>query len=77
MASKGGSPASPDWYFNLTANPDVTVQIKGEKFPPTPAPRRRRREPAMWDHMVEVWPDYADYPKKTDRTIPIVVLERT
>jgi deazaflavin-dependent oxidoreductase (nitroreductase family) len=77
VASKGGSPEPPDWYLNLKADPDVEVQIRGERF----AVRARDAGPDekadMWKHMVDVWPAYEDYQRKTDREIPVVVLERT
>ena len=77
VASKGGSPEAPDWFLNLEADPSVTVQIKGDKFTAHARTATPEERPAMWDHMVEVWPAYADYQTKTDREIPIVVLERT
>jgi deazaflavin-dependent oxidoreductase (nitroreductase family) len=77
VASKGGNPVAPDWFFNLQANPEVTVQIKGEKFPARARVATPEEKPAMWAHMLEVWPDYAEYQTQTDREIPVVVLERT
>jgi deazaflavin-dependent oxidoreductase (nitroreductase family) len=76
VASKGGSNVAPDWYLNLQANPEVDVQIKGEKFHAHARVATEAEKPAMWDHMVEVWPDYAGYQTKTHRDIPVVVLER-
>ncbi len=76
VASKGGAPESPEWFRNLEAEPDITIQIKGETFPAHARVATAEERPAMWDHMVEVWPDYADYAQKTDREIPVVVLER-
>jgi deazaflavin-dependent oxidoreductase (nitroreductase family) len=77
VASKGGAPEAPDWYLNLEANPEVTVQIKGEKFRAKARTATAEEKPAMWQHMTEVWPDYDEYQKKTSREIPVVVLERT
>jgi deazaflavin-dependent oxidoreductase (nitroreductase family) len=76
VASKGGDPNPPEWYLNLQENPDVTVQIKGEKFKAIARTATPAEKPAMWQHMIEVWPDYSNYQKKTDRNIPVVVLER-
>jgi deazaflavin-dependent oxidoreductase (nitroreductase family) len=76
VASKGGAPEAPDWYLNLTADPRVTVQIKGEKFAATARDATPQEKPDMWKYMVEAWPDYENYQKKTDREIPVVVLER-
>lgn len=77
VASKGGAPQPPDWYLNLAADPQVTVQIKGEKFPARARVATPEEKPETWKLMAEVWPDYDEYQKKTDREIPVVVLERT
>ncbi len=76
VASKGGSSVAPDWFLNLEAHPEVGVQIKGETFRAHARVATAQEKPAMWAHMVEVWPDYAGYQDKTEREIPIVVLER-
>ena len=77
VASKGGAPEAPDWFLNLEQNPEVTVQIKGDKFRAKARTATAEEKPAMWAHMAEVWPDYDEYQKKTDREIPVVVLSRT
>jgi deazaflavin-dependent oxidoreductase (nitroreductase family) len=77
VASKGGDPEHPAWYKNIENDPTVVVQIKGEKFSARARTANAEERPAMWKHMVEVWPAYEDYATKTDREIPIVVLERT
>ena len=77
VASKGGAPEPPEWFLNLQKEPDVKVQIKGEKFAAHARVATPDERPAMWKHMTEVWPDYDNYQKKTDREIPVVVLERT
>jgi deazaflavin-dependent oxidoreductase (nitroreductase family) len=77
VASKGGAPEPPEWFRNIEADPAVTVQIRGEKFPALARVAAPEEKPAMWRHMTEVWPDYDEYQKKTDRAIPVVVLERT
>ena len=75
IASKGGYPKSPGWFHNLRANPETTVQIGGEHRPVrarvTEGEERRR----LWEHAVELYPTYADYQRRTDREIPVVVLE--
>jgi deazaflavin-dependent oxidoreductase (nitroreductase family) len=76
VASKGGAPEPPAWFRNLDANPDVEVQIKGDRFRARARVATPDEKPAMWKHMTEVWPDYDEYQKKTDREIPVVVLER-
>jgi deazaflavin-dependent oxidoreductase (nitroreductase family) len=76
VASKGGAPQSPDWYRNLEVDPEVNVQIKADTFRAKARTATPSERPAMWQHMVEVWPDYENYQKRTDREIPVVVLER-
>jgi deazaflavin-dependent oxidoreductase (nitroreductase family) len=77
VASKGGAPEAPDWYLNLQANPAVRVQVKAEVFDARARTATPDEKPALWRRMAEVWPDYDEYQKKTDREIPVVVLERT
>jgi deazaflavin-dependent oxidoreductase (nitroreductase family) len=77
VASKGGAPEPPEWFLNLQAQPEVTVQIKGDKFAARARVADSGEKPELWKLMVEVWPDYDEYQKKTDREIPVVVLERT
>jgi deazaflavin-dependent oxidoreductase (nitroreductase family) len=76
VASKGGAPEDPSWYQNLQADPEVKVQIKGDKFTARARTARPDEKPDMWGVMTRTWPDYDDYQKKTDREIPVVVLER-
>jgi deazaflavin-dependent oxidoreductase (nitroreductase family) len=76
IASMGGAPTHPQWYRNLEVNPDVEVQIKGERF----AARARTVEGAErdrgWEIAAEQWPNYNVYAERTTRIIPVVVLER-
>ncbi|ROS39516.1 nitroreductase family deazaflavin-dependent oxidoreductase [Amycolatopsis thermoflava] len=76
VASKGGTDAPPAWFVNLQADPNVEVQIKGERFKAFARVATPDEKPAMWAKMAEVWPDYDEYQKKTSREIPVVVLER-
>jgi deazaflavin-dependent oxidoreductase (nitroreductase family) len=76
VASNGGAPEHPQWYRNLAANPRADVQIKGERFAAQARTAGAGERPAMWKHMTEVWPDYDAYQRKTDRQIPVVVLQR-
>ena len=76
VASKGGAPEPPDWFLNLQADPNVTVQVKGEVFAARARVATPEEKPLLWKLMAEVWPDYDAYQKKTDREIPVVVLER-
>jgi deazaflavin-dependent oxidoreductase (nitroreductase family) len=75
VASKGGDPNHPGWYHNIVADPDVTVQDG------TLVQDMRAREvdgterDEWWGRAVEAWPDYANYQRKTERTIPVLVVE--
>lgn len=76
VASKGGDDNPPLWYRNLQANPEVRVQVKGDKFPAHARTATPDEKPDMWRTMAAAWPDYDSYQKKTSREIPVVVLER-
>ena len=77
VASKGGAPAPPAWFLNLEDDPDaVEVQVKGDRFKARPRIADDDEMPRMWQKMVAAWPSYAEYQQKTERTIPVVVLER-
>jgi deazaflavin-dependent oxidoreductase (nitroreductase family) len=75
VASKGGAPAHPAWYLNLEANPEVHVQVKGEKFTARAHTAPGAERAALWAQMVEIYGPYAQYQTKTDRQIPVVVLK--
>ena len=76
IASKGGAPTHPDWYHNLIANPEVSVELGTEQFKAraTTAPEPERTE--LFAKMVAIRPGFAEYEQKTDRTIPVVTLTR-
>ncbi len=76
VASKGGNDKPPLWYLNIEADPDVEVQVLGEKFTARARTATAEEKPALWDTMTEAWPAYDDYQRKTERVIPVVVLER-
>ncbi len=76
VASKGGAEKHPVWYLNIEANPRVWVQQGADEFWTVARTANAEEKPRLWDKMVGVYPDYADYQKKTDRDIPVVVLER-
>ncbi len=77
VASKGGGPDPPAWYLNLGDNPDVRVQVRGDRFTARARTARADEKPQMWRTMTASWPAYDAYQEKTDREIPVVVLERT
>jgi deazaflavin-dependent oxidoreductase (nitroreductase family) len=75
VASKGGDPDHPDWYKNLQVNPEVEVQVKGDRFAARTRTADGEERQVLWRLMTATWPDYDEYTKKTDREIPVVVLE--
>ena len=75
VASAGGTPGHPSWYLNLAANAEVSVQVKAEKFAALARTAEGAERERLWTAMAEIWPDYNEYQKKTERQIPIVVLE--
>jgi deazaflavin-dependent oxidoreductase (nitroreductase family) len=76
VASKGGAPEDPGWYRNILKNPHVNVQIKGEKFHAHPRTAEGEERERLWKQMNKMWPHYDEYQTKTEREIPVVVLER-
>jgi len=76
VASKGGAPAHPGWYRNLAKDPEVEVQVLGEVFPARARTAEGEERERLWRKANEVWPHYEEYQRKTDREIPVVVLER-
>jgi deazaflavin-dependent oxidoreductase (nitroreductase family) len=76
VASKGGAPQHPAWYLNLSADPNVTVQVLDERFKAKARTASGEEKPELWRIMTEAWPRYDEYQSKTDREIPVVVLER-
>ena len=77
VASKGGAPEHPGWYENLEKTPEVELQVLDEVFPARARTAEGEERERLWAKANEVWPHYAEYQQKTDREIPVVVLERT
>jgi deazaflavin-dependent oxidoreductase (nitroreductase family) len=75
VASKGGAPDPPAWYLNLQEHPRVEVQVRDDEFPARARTATPEEKPDMWRTMTATWPDYDAYQRKTDRDIPVVVLE--
>lgn len=75
VASLGGAPKHPVWYFNLVANPELELQDGPVKQDMVAREVTGEEKAAWWDRAVEAYPDYADYQQKTDRQIPVFVLE--
>ena len=76
VASKGGAPEHPGWYRNLVKTPAAEVQILGETFPVRARDAAGAERERLWELMNGIWPHYSEYQEKTDREIPVVVLER-
>src|SRR3954471_3698761 len=77
VASPGGAPTHPGWYRNLSKDPNVELQVRDEVFPARARTAEGEERERLWHKVNEVWPHYAEYQTKTDRVIPVVVLERT
>jgi deazaflavin-dependent oxidoreductase (nitroreductase family) len=77
VASKGGSDKPPLWYTNLQADPAVRVQIGDRVFDATARTATPEEKPVLWKTMTSIWPDYDVYQTKTEREIPVVILEPT
>lgn len=75
VASLGGAPKHPVWYFNLLADPHVALQDGPERWDMTAREVTGAEREEWWARAVEAYPDYADYALKTERTIPVLVLE--
>jgi deazaflavin-dependent oxidoreductase (nitroreductase family) len=69
-------PEHPAWFLNLEANPETEIQVLDERIPVRMTVAEGAERERLWKRMTEVWPDYDAYQEKTDRQIPIVVLER-
>jgi deazaflavin-dependent oxidoreductase (nitroreductase family) len=76
IASKGGSPTHPAWYLNILDDPHVTLQIKSEKFDGIARTAEGAERDELWAASLTQWPNYDVYQSRTDRKIPVVVVER-
>jgi deazaflavin-dependent oxidoreductase (nitroreductase family) len=76
VASKGGAPTNPDWYYNLKAHPDVSVEMGSETFAATATEASPDERPRLWELVTTSNQGFAEYETKTERTIPVFVLER-
>jgi|ERR1035437_341382 deazaflavin-dependent oxidoreductase (nitroreductase family) len=75
VASLGGAPKNPVWYYNVKANPHVELQDGATKRDYTAREVDGAEKALWWERAVEAWPDYANYQAKTERQIPVFVLE--
>jgi deazaflavin-dependent oxidoreductase (nitroreductase family) len=74
VASQGGAPTHPNWYFNITANSEAEIQVKSDEVPVLGRVASAEEKPRLWKIVADVWPNYNVYQTRTDRAIPIVVL---
>jgi deazaflavin-dependent oxidoreductase (nitroreductase family) len=76
VASKGGADEDPAWYLNLSEAPEVTVQVRDDRFTARARTATAEEKAELWTIMNKRWPAYDEYQLKTNRDIPVVVLER-
>jgi deazaflavin-dependent oxidoreductase (nitroreductase family) len=75
FASKAGAPTNPDWYHNIRANPDTIIEVGIQTIPVTARVAEGDERDQLWTAQKEVAPQFGEYEAKTDRQIPVVVLE--
>ena len=77
VASKGGAPTNPDWYYNLVANPEVSVEVGTEQFQAQATVATEPERTKLFEQMVAAYPTYAEYQQKAaSRIIPVIILTR-
>jgi deazaflavin-dependent oxidoreductase (nitroreductase family) len=76
FASKAGAPSNPDWYHNLLANPNVSIEVGSENIDVLAKPVKGSERDRIYAEQASRYPAFAEYQEKTDRTIPVVVLDR-
>jgi len=76
IASKGAWPTNPDWYHNLVANPEVTVEVGSERFQARASIAEGEERQRLFDQQAAQMPFFAEYQQRTARQIPVVILER-
>ncbi|MBA2392775.1 MAG: nitroreductase family deazaflavin-dependent oxidoreductase [Ktedonobacteraceae bacterium] len=77
FASKAGAPTNPDWYHNLLAHPEVTVEVGSETYDATATEIHGEERDRLFTRQVEVAPQFGEYQKNTPRKIPVIALERS
>jgi deazaflavin-dependent oxidoreductase (nitroreductase family) len=76
MGSKGGSPTHPKWYLNILEDPQVKVQVKGDVFDAKARTAQSPEREKIWAEALKTWPRYEEYQSRTERQIPVVVIDR-
>lgn len=74
VASTGGSPRHPSWYLNLSANPEVEIQVRAQRSRVVARTASDDEKPRLWKVVTDTWPNYDLYQSRTSRDIPVVVL---
>jgi deazaflavin-dependent oxidoreductase (nitroreductase family) len=74
IASKGGAPTNPDWYYNILAAPQVSIEVGTEKYQARAEVVEEPERTRLYNRMVEMMPGFDDYRRKTSRKIPVIVL---
>jgi deazaflavin-dependent oxidoreductase (nitroreductase family) len=77
VASQGGAPEHPGWYRNLEKDPNVELQVLDKVFPARARTAEGEERERLWELVNRQWPDYDSYQARTDREIPVVLLEQT
>lgn len=75
VASQGGADKHPLWYLNLAEHPEVELQVGADKFQAVARTATDEEKPELWQQMVELFPNYAEYQQKTERPIPVVICD--
>ena len=76
IASKGGANTHPDWFYNVVANPNVTVEVGTEKYDMVATVEEEPERTRLYDQMAAQYPGFEEYRKKTSRIIPVITLKR-
>jgi deazaflavin-dependent oxidoreductase (nitroreductase family) len=77
VASVGGMPKHPAWFHNLRANPNASIQVKGDQFDVVAREASTEEKPRLWEIVNEVWPNYETYQSRTERVISVFILTPT
>jgi deazaflavin-dependent oxidoreductase (nitroreductase family) len=75
LASKGGAPTNPDWYYNLVRNPEVTVEVGDRQFQARAIVTQGEERDRLFNAHAAIMPGFAEYQEKTSRQIPVIILE--
>jgi len=76
IASKGGAPNNPAWYYNLVAEPEISVEVGSEQFPARAMVAKEPEHTELYEKMAGKYPFFAEYQRQTERIIPVVILTR-